>query len=336
MPVLADAGWKPISSDSPWWTLLVRLVPNAHALPGSWSLRGADPDTDPRFDWSWFDSDQVDQLRQELARTKRPVVLRLGNAELQYLPAAKANPNGLRAKLRRFWTIALGILIKFKLVLVFASILISMLAYGLAFGWAYGIGLVCLIAIHESGHLFANRRKGIPGSLPIFIPFLGAFIQLKKFPQSAADEAYIGIMGPIFGLVATLASLAIGLATHDALFLAVAEMGFLLHVFNLMPVLPLDGGRTVGFWRWKAWVPGIVGVLVVLFYNPLTNQFTLDPITLIIVALIFFSLLREPRMHNSQYVNIPSFSRWLYTSVWGLALGISIVGYWLVGTLHVL
>ncbi|PSR24072.1 MAG: hypothetical protein C7B45_00170 [Sulfobacillus acidophilus] len=336
MTVLANTEWKSISPDSPWWALLIRLVPNAYALPGSWSVRGADPNEEPGLDWYSFDSEQISQLRQELARTQRPVIVRLGNAELQYQPSATPNGNGLKGRLRRFWTIALGILVKFKLVLVFASILVSMLAYGLAFGWAYGIGLVCLIAIHESGHLFANRRKGIPGSLPIFIPFLGAFIQLKKFPQSAADEAYIGVMGPIFGLAATLISLIIGIATHNALFLAVAEMGFLLHVFNLMPVLPLDGGRTVGFWRWKAWVPGIIGVLVVLFYNPLTNQFTLDPITLIIVALIFFSLLREPRMHNSQYVNIPRFSRWLYTSIWGLALGVSIVGYWLVGTLHVL
>lgn len=336
MTVLAEAGWTPVSQESPWWTLLVRLIPNVYALPGSWFLRGADPDVPPVMDGVTFDLQQVGQLRQELAHASRPIILRLGNAELQYQPQVASNSGGLRGRLRRFWTIALGVLIKFKLVLVFASILISMLAYGLAFGWAYGVGLVVLIAIHESGHLVANRRKGIPGSLPIFIPFLGAFIQLKKFPQSAADEAYIGVMGPIFGLGATLIALAIGIATHDSLFLAIAEMGFLLHVFNLMPVLPLDGGRTVGFWRWKAWIPGIIGVLVVLFYNPLTNQFTLDPITLIIVALIFFSLLREPRMHNSQYINIPPISRWLYTSLWGLILAMSIVGYWLVGTLHVL
>lgn len=332
MPMWADQPWEVIGPDSPWGTILNYLGLNADPRRGQWQLRGGDPTHAPVLDWTAVDGANLEQLRLAVSNTRQPISFRLGEAELRYIPKSATRTTGSR--FRRFWTLAVGILIKFKLVLVFLSIFVSLLAYGLAFGWAFGAGLILVIAIHEFGHVVANRIKGIPASLPIFVPFLGAFIQLKRFPQTAADEAFIGIMGPLFGLGATLTSLAIALDTHIAFFWAVAEMGFLLHVFNLMPVLPLDGGRTVGFWRWKAWIPGMAGALVVLFYNPLTNQFTLDPFTLIIVAIIFFSLIREPRMHANAYVDISPRSRWLYTSLWGLALGISIAGYWGVGQLR--
>lgn len=336
MTVLAKEEWHPLTSESPWRELLMRFVPMAAGLPGTWLMRGDDPSTMPNVYGMdlHLDADQLHQLHEVLMQGDRAVRVQLGWVEFQYQPPVRSQRTGIKDRLRRWWTIAVGILVKFKLVLVFGAMLLTMLAYGMAFGWIYGIGLVVLILIHESGHMVANRQKGIPATLPIFIPFLGAFIQLKKFPQSAADEAYIGVMGPVFGLLGTLAALALGFITHHAFFFAIAEMGFLLHVFNLMPVLPLDGGRTVGFWRWKAWIPGMIGVLVVLFYNPLTNQFIFDPLTVLIVALIVFSLSREPKMHQPSYVAITARERWLYTGIWVFLLSLSIVGYWALGTMQ--
>ncbi len=335
MTVLAQESWRPLSQDDPHWRWLTRSLPLATSLPGAWEIRGALAQTEYLFgSLSPEDRQRLEQMFQQRKPTdSRPVVLSVGGAEIKYNPPPARGLEG-RFNLRKIWAVVLGVLVKFKLVLVFGSVVLSLLVYGIAFGWAFAAGLVAVVAVHESGHMVANRIKGIPASLPIFIPFLGAFIQLKKYPQNAADEAFIGIMGPLFGLGATFAALVIAIQTHAGIFYAIAEMGFLLHVFNLMPVLPLDGGRTVGFWRWKAWIPGMVGVLVVLFYNPLVNRWSFDPVTIFIVALIVFSMVREPKQHGREYHQIATRSQWLYTGIWGLALLISIAGYWGVGQLH--
>lgn len=332
MPILANDAWQPLTPQGPWVAVLEDLGISPAEFPGIWQIRGVSLDDPSSLQGLSADSEALDELRSALQTAQGPVAFRIGDAEIRRLPV-NGKPRSTSV-LRRYGTIALGILVKFKLVLVFLSVLVSLVVYGLAFGWAFGAGLIAVIAIHEMGHVAANRIKGIPASLPIFIPLLGAFIQLKQSPRTAADEAFIGVMGPVFGLAAAIASLALAVFGRLPFFFAVAEMGFLLHVFNLMPVLPLDGGRTVGFWRWKAWIPGIVGVLVVLFYNPFSGQFIFDPFTLLIVAIIFVSLVREPRMKNAAYVAIPTGTRWLYTTLWAFLLLISIVGYWGVGQIY--
>lgn len=321
----ADQPWRPLEPDSDWISLLGKAGVDLGSLSGAWQIRGGVPGPAPTHDTLVFSEDSIAQLNGQLHTAQQPIAVDLGGTVIRYVPPGRRKP---MTGWRRYWAIAVGIFVKLKLVLVFLSVLASLVVYGLAFGWAYGAGLVALIAIHELGHVVANRIKGIPASLPLFIPFLGAFIQLKQYPKSAADEAFIGIMGPLFGLGASLVAAALALVTRQPFFWAVAEMGFLLHVFNLMPVLPLDGGRTVGFWQWKAWIPGMIGVLVVLFYNPLTNQFRFDPLTVLILAIILFSLIREPRMRTAGYTTMPPRSRILYSGLWAGALLVSIVGYW--------
>lgn len=263
-----------------------------------------------------------------------PIILHANGVEFRYRPPARALPRG--GRFRRWGTALLGILVKFKAVLVFGSVFLSLLVYGLAFGWAFGAGLVAIIAIHEFGHVVANRRKGIPASLPVFIPFLGAFIGLRQMPRDAAEEAFIGIMGPLFGLGASIVALVLGIMTRNAAFYAIAEVGFLMHVFNLMPVLPLDGGRSVAFWGWKAWIPGILGMLLVLFYNPLAHHFVVDPVTAIILVIVVVSLLREPRRRSPVYNDISVRDRIVFGGLWAFSLLVSMGGYWLVGTRMVL
>jgi Zn-dependent protease len=335
MPIWQDNDWLPVSVGSDWWRVLGEMGLDRSFAQGWWRVRGSGAQTPPSVDWSSVDQSHLRSIQETVAGAQAAVRLNLGDAELEFQPNPQMlKPAGWRSRLNRWWTVAVGILVKLKLVLVFGSVLVSLVLYGLAFGWVFGAGLIVLIIIHESGHMVANRIKGIPFSLPIFVPFLGAFIQIKRFPKSAADEAFIGVMGPLFGLAASLISLGLGLALHQVIFLIIAEMGFLLHVFNLMPVLPLDGGRTVGFWRWRAWIPGMAGVLLVLFYNPLSNKITIDPLTLIIVAIIVISLRREPRMHSTEYTAIPIRTRWFYTILWGVALAVSMAGYWGVGQFH--
>lgn len=146
------------------------------------------------------------------------------------------------------------------------SMAISVGGYALLFPFEFAIGLVIMIFIHEMGHVWAAKRKGLPVSAPAFIPFLGALITMKKQPSDAATEAYIAYGGPLIGTLGALASYGLGVWTGEKIFYVVAMVGFFLNLFNLIPIHPLDGGRIVtAITRWL-WVVGLVLGLVVIIY----------------------------------------------------------------------
>src|SRR6478752_3418485 len=69
---------------------------------------------------------------------------------------------------------------KLKLFTTSGSMLVSIVAYQLIFGWLFSIGFVLLLLLHELGHVFQLRREGIKASAPMFIPFLGAVISARS------------------------------------------------------------------------------------------------------------------------------------------------------------
>lgn len=162
------------------------------------------------------------------------------------------------------------LLSKIKVFATSASMLVSIVAYQLIFGWPFAVGFVLLLLVHEMGHVFQLRREGIEASAPMFIPFLGAVVSAKSMGDDAGAEARVGLAGPILGSVATLVPLGIWLATGDQFWQALAYVGFFLNLFNLLPVLPLDGGRAMAALSPTIWFIGYAGliVLTVLFPNP--------------------------------------------------------------------
>ncbi len=152
------------------------------------------------------------------------------------------------ALVAKFFAAIKGLLIllpKTKLLLTAGTALVSVAAYSLFWGWTFAVGFVVLLFIHEMGHVVALRREGIRASAPTFVPFLGAVIAAKSLGENALAEARVGLAGPIFGTLASAACLAIGEATNSNLFRALAYVGFFLNLFNLLPVVPLDGGRAM-------------------------------------------------------------------------------------------
>jgi Zn-dependent protease len=160
---------------------------------------------------------------------------------------------------------------KLKLLSTSGSMLVSVVAYQLIFGWLFAVGFVLLLLVHELGHVFQLRREGIEASAPMFIPFLGAVISAKSLGDDAAAEARVGLAGPILGSLATLVPLGIWLATGSDFWRALAYIGFFLNLFNLIPILPLDGGRAMAAlspWVWFAGL-GALLVMAVFFPNPI-------------------------------------------------------------------
>src|SRR2546423_307327 len=134
---------------------------------------------------------------------------------------------------------------KLKLLTTSGSMLVSIGAYALIWGWQFAVGFVLLLFVHEMGHVIQLRREGVPASAPMFIPFLGAVVGMKRLPDDAGAEARVGLAGPVLGSLACLVPLGLYAATGNHLFQALAFTGFFLNLFNLAPVLPLDGGRAM-------------------------------------------------------------------------------------------
>ena len=173
----------------------------------------------------------------------------------------------LGAKLK----VILLLLPKIKLLTTSGTMLVSVAAYSLIWGWKFAIGFVLLLLVHELGHVFQLRREGIPASAPMFIPFLGAMVAMKEMPKDAAAEARVGLAGPVLGSLAALVPLAIYGLTGEELFRALAYIGFFLNLFNLLPVLPLDGGRAMAAlspWMWFVGF-GLLIAATIAFPNPI-------------------------------------------------------------------
>ena len=164
------------------------------------------------------------------------------------------------------WGKALLLLLpKAKLLTTSGSMLVSVAAYALIWGWRFAAGFVALLFIHEMGHYIQLRREGVKPSGMLFIPFLGAAVGTRSLGGSALAEARVGLAGPILGSLATAALLPIAAATDDDFWRALAFTGFFLNLFNLLPVVPLDGGRAMAAMAPWMWFVGF-GAIVALFF----------------------------------------------------------------------
>jgi Zn-dependent protease len=157
---------------------------------------------------------------------------------------------------------------KLKLLTTFGSMLVSIAAYGLFFGVPFAVGFVVLLFLHEIGHVIQLRREGIKASAPMFIPFLGAVISAKSMGKDAAAEARVGLAGPVLGALASLVPLAVWLLTGSDFWRALAYIGFLLNLFNLLPVVPLDGGRAMAALSPAVWLVGLAGLVALAIFYP--------------------------------------------------------------------
>ena len=193
--------------------------------------------------------------------------------------------------------IAVGALaIKFGGVIIKAKFLWSMLisaAFYVWFGgWWFGVGLIVLLFVHEMGHVLEAKRQGLPVSAPLFIPFLGALITLKQMPHNAWNEAKLAIAGPILGSAGAAAIWIAGVAYDSNHLKALAFLGFFLNLFNLLPVVPLDGGRIVSALHPVLWLVGFLALLGLVFISP-------NPILIIILIFSGMELWQRWRTRNA-------------------------------------
>jgi Zn-dependent protease len=184
------------------------------------------------------------------------------------------------------------LLAKLKYAGLVISMLVSVAAYALLWGWSFAAGFVALLFVHEAGHWVEMRRQRIPASKPMFIPFLGALISMRGMPANAYAEARVALAGPATGTAASVLVALWAAHTGSAFLQALAFVGFFLNLFNLLPALPLDGGRAVGALHPAIWLAGLGGLVAFELWRP-------SPVVPIIIILGGVELLRRWRNRNS-------------------------------------
>jgi len=165
---------------------------------------------------------------------------------------------------------------KLKLLTTSGSMLVSVAAYSLIWGWSFAAGFVLLILVHEMGHVVQLRREGVKASAPMFIPFVGAAVAMRELPRDALAEARVGLAGPVLGSLGAAALVPVWLATGNDFWAALAFTGLFLNLINLMPVLPLDGGRAMAAMAPWMWFVGFGAMVALTIWKP-------NPILLLIL-----------------------------------------------------
>lgn len=258
-------------------------------------------------------------------------------AEEQQTAHESQQPGGIRKKLAGIGSgiVALGVwLLQFKSLVLFLkfgvagfSAIVSIFLYSLIFGWPFAIGLVAILFLHEMGHALVMRLKGIRLGGLIFVPMLGAAVTMRQMPQSAKDEAEIGIAGPLAGAV--VASICLWLAYQHAgsLWGPLAYFGFFINLFNLIPVVPFDGGRVLAAIDRRAWIIGFVALLSYQIWEWIHGNFNSFLLIFVIIAATQLWVRAKPNdMNGKAYYDVPLSTRISLTvAYFGLA-GILFLG----------
>lgn len=213
-----------------------------------------------------------------------------------------------------------------KVLLSVGSMLLTIWVYTTIYGLPFAAGFVGLILVHELGHYAAARQRGLDVGLPMFIPFLGAWITLKDRLVDAETEAYVAYAGPFIGTLGAFAVYFLGRAQESDLLMALAYSGFMINLFNLIPLSPLDGGRITQILSPRIWFLGVPLLIALFFYFP-------SPLLILIALLAAPSLLAAWRYDPNSpealhYRDVSTAVRMEYTILYlGLAAVLALQAY---------
>jgi Zn-dependent protease len=252
---------------------------------------------------------------------------------------AGAGIAGIGLTLLAFWTKVKGLLlillnfkwiaIAGKLLLSGGSLIASIWLWSTIFGWPFATGFVLLIFVHEMGHVIALYWRGIRASVPIFIPFFGAFVALREMPPNARVEAEVAIAGPLLGTIGAAVCYAVGALGGGQIWYALASAGFFINLFNMLPVIPLDGGRVVGALSPKLWLIGLAAIAALaIFWHGAGLIFIV-----LIVALSWRRIVSafHPALATDPYYQVPAGERLaIGITYFGLA-GLQAIGWYAAG-----
>ncbi|WP_165313862.1 site-2 protease family protein [Vibrio ziniensis] len=121
----------------------------------------------------------------------------------------------------------------------------SLAAYSWLFSYQFAIALILCLVFHEYGHVKAMKYFGMRTKGIYLVPFLGGLALSDEKINTRWQDVVISIMGPCFGFILSLVFVMIYWMTGSHLWAALAAFNAFLNLFNLLPILPLDGGHVL-------------------------------------------------------------------------------------------
>ena len=139
----------------------------------------------------------------------------------------------------------IGSLLGFPIELNLSFLILLALVF-VAYGGFVGVFVVGLafasVLLHELGHAVVARRLGVHTS-GIELGFLGGAAKMQNLPATANTELAIAAAGPAVSVVLAGAGLGLGALFGAQLLTLVGWINLVIAGFNLIPALPMDGGR---------------------------------------------------------------------------------------------
>lgn len=179
------------------------------------------------------------------------------------------------------------------------------LSVGLLWLWLgsihLAVGLLVLIFVHEIGHYLAARQKEIKVSPPIFLGPLGALINMQSEPKSASDEAYVAFAGPLLGTLGGVVAVGVGYMLGVPVLFGLARWAFMLNLFNLIPLAPLDGGRISMAMDRRLWVLGLP-LLLGFLWTSWDSTFSV-----IVILMVLTQAFQDIRARSEQAAAKPAY-----------------------------
>jgi Zn-dependent protease len=151
-------------------------------------------------------------------------------------------------------------------------------------------------------------------------------------PPNAWIEAIVGIGGPLLGSIGALSVGLLYFSTGNPLFLVLAHTGFFLNLFNLIPIIPLDGGRIVSAISPRLWVVGLVIIVPYLIIRGAEGGFLGSGVSIFILLIVFTSLrrvfaaFRRPTPDMMRYFECTASQRWTMAILYFGLLGALYLG----------
>lgn len=190
------------------------------------------------------------------------------------------------------------------------SLFLSLGLYAMMFGWRYAVMIIVLIYVHEMGHYIWMKFYGLNPKAPVFVPFLGAYTAMSNLPDNPVTHAWVAYAGPLVGGLGAALFYWIGMQTNNLFLVAAANTGFMLNMFQLVPMRPFDGGfisSCISKWLsipglllavWLAWqfhsilifIICIVGFFATLSQFKKAETVPVPVLQKIIVTLAYFGL----------------------------------------------
>ena len=176
-------------------------------------------------------------------------------------------------------------------------------------GFAFAIVLYLSVLLHEASHALMAKRYGFPVT-SITLHFLGGMTAIEGESRRPREEFMIAVVGPLTSIAVGVAAGALYLVTPDGLLLlavgGLAGANLLVGVLNLVPGLPLDGGRVLrsGVWKltgsmhtgtivagWGGRVTAVVALAYPLLMEALldTRADMVDFVLAVVIALFLWS-----------------------------------------------